>query len=102
MIESIRANFRKDARIRTSIDVNELIGEALALVRDDLQRHRILIKAESNARLPRIMGDRIQLQQVLLNLITNAVDAMEAKMDLEFFAWVPSFATTAVSCIGCR
>ena len=79
VIESIRANFRNDARSRTSIDVNDLIAEALALVRDDLQRHRILIKAESSAGLPQIIGDRIQLQQVLLNLITNAVDAMEAK-----------------------
>jgi len=79
VIESIRANFRNDARSRTSIDVNDLIAKALALVRDDLQRHRILIKAEPSARLPQITGDRIQLQQVLLNLITNAVDAMEAK-----------------------
>jgi signal transduction histidine kinase len=79
VIESIRANFRNDARSRTSIDVNDLIAEALALVRDDLQCHRILIKAEPIARLPQIIGDRIQLQQVLLNLITNAVDAMEAK-----------------------
>jgi signal transduction histidine kinase len=78
VIESIRANFRKEARIRTSIDVNALIAEALALMRDDLQNHRILIKTEPNGQLPQIKGDRIQLQQVLLNLIRNAIDAMEA------------------------
>ena len=78
VIESIRANFRKDAETKTSLDVNELIAEALASLRDDLQRYQILIKAEPNAQLPQIVGDRIQLHQVLINLISNAVDAMKA------------------------
>jgi signal transduction histidine kinase len=79
VIESIRGSFKKDAGIRTSIDVNDLVAETIALVRDDLQRHRILLKAPPNTRQPLIIGDRIQLQQVLLNLIKNAIDAMEAK-----------------------
>src|SRR5262249_54409480 len=79
VIESIRANFRNDDRIKVSLDVNDLIQESVALVRDELQNHRILVKAEANPRKPRVNGDRIQLQQVLLNLITNAIDSMAAK-----------------------
>ena len=48
VVESIRANFKNDARNRTSLDVNELIQEALALERGDLQKHRILVQAEPN------------------------------------------------------
>ena len=76
VVESVRANFRSDVRTRTSVDVNELIREALALERADLQKHRITVQAEPNTQLPTIQGDRIELQQVFLNLITNAIHAM--------------------------
>jgi signal transduction histidine kinase len=76
VIDSIRASFRKDARVRAPLDVNNLIDEAIALLQDDLKEHRILVKVERSTPLLRVMGDRIQLQQVLLNLITNAIEAM--------------------------
>jgi len=79
VIESIRAIFSSDARGRTPVDINEMIGEALALLRADLQRHRILVQVGPNADVPQVRGDGIQLQQVLLNLITNAIDAMATK-----------------------
>jgi signal transduction histidine kinase len=75
VIENIRAFFKRDARTRTSLDVNNLIREALALVRDDLQTHRIAVQADYNRRFPRIEGNQVQLQQVLVNLITNAIDS---------------------------
>lgn len=78
VIENIRGNFRKDVQVRASIDVNDLIAETLDLVREDLQRNQIMIKAVLNAGLPQIVGQKSQLQQVLLNLINNAADAMKS------------------------
>jgi signal transduction histidine kinase len=81
VVESIRANFKTDDRTRTSLDVNELIEEALTLERGDLQKHRILVQAETAEHLPEVRGNRSQLQQVLINLITNAIDSMAARED---------------------
>jgi signal transduction histidine kinase len=78
VIDGIRTLFKKDPRTRTSLDINTVIQEALAIVRDDLQTHRVTVQADPNERLPRILGERVQLQQVLVNLITNAVDSMTA------------------------
>jgi signal transduction histidine kinase len=79
LIGCIRANFKTDVRDRTSFDLDELIQEALAQGRSDLQKHGIIVQAESNKRLPEVRGNRVQLQQVLLNLLMNAIDAMAAK-----------------------
>jgi signal transduction histidine kinase len=78
VVANIRANFKTDAQERTSFDVNDLIQEALALGRGDLQQHGILVQTEPTRQLPEIRGNRVQLQQVLLNLIMNAIDAMAA------------------------
>jgi signal transduction histidine kinase len=79
MVDSIRANFKNDERTRTSLDINELIRHALALEHGDLQKHRILVQAVPNPALPEVRGNQVQLQHVLLNLITNAIDAMASK-----------------------
>ena len=56
VIESIRAIFKRDTSNRSSLDINELIGEALVLVRANLQKHRILVQAERHEQLPQVMG----------------------------------------------
>jgi len=76
VVESIRTNLRNDARNRTSLDINEVIQDVLALERGDLLKYGILVQAEPHDELPNIHGNRVQLQQVLLNLITNAIHAM--------------------------
>ncbi|MES0171280.1 MASE4 domain-containing protein [Mesorhizobium sp. M0006] len=76
VIEGIRTIFKKEDRMSASLDLNDLVRETLALVREGLAKHRILVEAELDERLPEITGDRIQLQQVLVNLITNAIDSM--------------------------
>jgi signal transduction histidine kinase len=79
VIGSIRANFKSDVRDRTTFALNDFIDEALALGRSELQKHCIAVQAESSGQLLQIMGNRIQLQQVLVNLISNAIDAMASK-----------------------
>jgi signal transduction histidine kinase len=78
LIGSIRANFKSDVREKSSFDLDQLIQETLALARADLQKHGIDVQAEPNRPPPAVKGNRVQLQQVLLNLIMNAVDAMAA------------------------
>ncbi|WP_213955838.1 MULTISPECIES: MASE4 domain-containing protein [unclassified Variovorax] len=79
VLQSIRAIFRNEVRHRTRLDVEALIRKSLALVVGDLQRHQILVHSAPGKSLPEVHGDRIQLQQVLLNLIMNAVDSMSAR-----------------------
>jgi signal transduction histidine kinase len=78
VIDSIRSSFRKEARVSAPLDVNSLIEEAVALLQDELKAHCVLVKIELSTRPLPVIGDRVQLQQVLLNLITNAIEAMTA------------------------
>lgn len=78
LIADIRANFKSDVRERTAIDLDQLIQESVALARKELLNHGIRVEVQSSAPLPLVRGNRSQLQQVLLNLIMNAVEAMAA------------------------
>jgi signal transduction histidine kinase len=76
VIDNIRALFKREPRTQTSLDLNNLIRDSLAFVRDALQTYRIAVRVDCNERCPRIEGNQVQLQQVLVNLITNAIDSM--------------------------
>ena len=76
LVGSTRAIFKDAPRTRAVLDVNELIRDALALESFDLQKYQIRVEVEPNGQLPEVLGDRVQLQQVLINLILNAIDAM--------------------------
>jgi signal transduction histidine kinase len=79
VIESIRASFKKDARSKAPLDINELVRETLALMRGDLQKHCVLVQAAPNEQLQPVRAVAVQVQQVLLNLITNAIESMASK-----------------------
>ena len=76
VIEGIRAVFRNEAATKTPLDMNELIWEALELLRGELHTYRVSVRTEPTEPLPWVKGDHIQLQQVLINLITNAIESM--------------------------
>lgn len=77
VIASVRAMFSASPSThKISLDINQLIDEALTLLRAELQRHRILVQNERNYRLLPVKVDHVQLRQVLLNLMTNAIDSM--------------------------
>jgi NO-binding membrane sensor protein with MHYT domain/two-component sensor histidine kinase len=77
IISRIRLFFQKGTPQRESVDVNEVIREMVVLLRGEVTRHSISVRAELAADLPPVMGDRVQLQQVMMNLITNSIDAMK-------------------------
>jgi C4-dicarboxylate-specific signal transduction histidine kinase len=76
VITRLRALFsNKDATIE-SVDLNEATREVIALSLSELQRNRVILRSELADNLPPVAGDRVQLQQVILNLVRNASDAM--------------------------
>jgi signal transduction histidine kinase len=76
IITSVRSMFQRDTQDRSAIDINNLIWTVLGLVDIDLQKHEIQLKTELSDQLPAVLGNQVQLQQVILNLVMNAIDAM--------------------------
>jgi signal transduction histidine kinase len=81
VIESIRSMFKTDGQTKTLIDLNVVIRQTLALVQGEFRSKRITVKPELLEHLPPVPGSRVQLQEVVLNLIMNAVDAMALVAD---------------------
>lgn len=75
IINSVRANFRQDPRARTSVDLNRLITETASLLSADLRRQSIRLQLTLDPHLAGITGNPTQLQQVLLNLLSNAAES---------------------------
>ena len=76
VIARLRALFTNKGPTVASVDLNDAVREVIALCSDDLQRNRVLVRSEFANDLRPITGDRIQLQQVVFNLVRNASDAM--------------------------
>lgn len=83
VIGSVRSMFKKDSGGKTPVAVNDVIEDTLILVDGEIQKRRVLVRAELLQDLPTVTGDRTQMLQVFMNLIRNAVDAMESVTDRE-------------------
>jgi PAS domain S-box-containing protein len=81
VLESVRAMFKSKKLPSVPVDLNRLIEEVLALVQGAVQRYDIVVRTELDKAPVPVTGNRVQLQQVLFNLITNAVEAMESVAD---------------------
>ena len=81
VIGRIRALVKKGDTEKTLLDINEAIQEVVSLTHSEIQKSGVVLKMKLAAGLPRILGDRIQLQQVILNLVMNGIEAMNAVTD---------------------
>jgi PAS domain S-box-containing protein len=77
IIARIRSQFKRSAVSREVVDVNEVNRETVALLRGEAMRHNVSIRTELATDLPQIFGDGVQLQQVVMNLIVNGIEAMK-------------------------
>jgi signal transduction histidine kinase len=77
IIDRIRLLFKKEAARRELIDANEVIREMTVLMQHEAIRHSISIRADLAPDLPQVLADRVQLQQVLMNLMLNGIEAMK-------------------------
>ena len=81
VVQRIRQLAKKTAPQKTSIDLNHVIQDVVGLLLAELRRHHVTLTLDLASELPLVLGDRIQLQQVLLNLAMNAIDAMATVAD---------------------
>ena len=78
IIGKTRAISRRGAGERIALDMNELVKASLALMRPELEMHRVSVHVDLSEGLPPVKGDKVQLQQVLVNLTTNAINSIAA------------------------
>ena len=77
IIGRIRVLFKKGTPLREPVDINEVIREIVVLLRSEAARYSVSVRTELETELPETTGDHVQLQQVLMNLVLNGIDAMK-------------------------
>jgi C4-dicarboxylate-specific signal transduction histidine kinase len=77
IIKRVHLLFKKSTAERELVDVNEVIRKMTVLLRSEAERYVVSIRPELSADIPQVMADRVQLQQVLMNLMINGIDAMK-------------------------
>jgi C4-dicarboxylate-specific signal transduction histidine kinase len=77
IIKRIRSMFKKGAPQREPVDINDVIHDVIVLLRSEAYRYSVSIRTGLAAELPKVMADRVQLQQVLTNLMLNGIEAMK-------------------------
>ncbi|WP_051334671.1 PAS domain S-box protein [Bradyrhizobium sp. Ai1a-2] len=90
VIGRVRGLLKKTPTIRGSVDVTELIQDTVAVVHGEVLRNGILLRTELARELPPVVGDRVQVQQVLLNLMMNGIDAMKEVTERPRELWIRS------------
>jgi PAS domain S-box-containing protein len=90
VLARIRAFIKKEPAERNEFDINEVIQEVLALAGRELYENQVLLERQLTTDLPLVLADRVQLQQVLLNLIMNGIEAMTAVTNRPRLLWVQS------------
>jgi signal transduction histidine kinase len=81
VIQRVRALANKTSIEKVPLDINDVVREIIALVQRELISHRVALRTELAATLPTILGDRVQLQQVIINLVMNGLEAMQSVTD---------------------
>src|SRR5260370_40977442 len=79
----MRALFKEASTTKEQVDVNETIEEVVILTQSEARRNKVALRMEPAADLPAVMGDRVHLQQVVMNLILNGIEAMSTVEDRE-------------------
>ncbi len=81
VIRRIRALFRRGPLEKVVLDLNEVIAEVLRLLSGEVAKRRVIVKTDLETNLPPVLGDRVQLQQLVLNLLLNGMEAMDRVFD---------------------
>jgi len=90
VVTRIRSLIKKSPPVKTSLDLNDAIHEVLSLIAPEARQHAVLVQAQLAADLPPVRGDRVQLQQVILNLAMNGIDAMKGVAGRPRALWIRS------------